>query len=101
MVLYILIFGFFFSSLYIGVVVSTFDQERIKFGEYHLLTDTQKKWVAMKKTITNSNPLITKLDSRSRLAQLCFKIRSLFLFKVIMIAAIIFYTYLIFSINPN
>ena len=58
MIAFIMIFGFFFSSLYIGVVCSTFDQVKEGHGKYNELTEGQKSWLTMKKTVENSQPLV-------------------------------------------
>lgn len=101
MTFYVLIFGFFFQSLYIGVVVNTFDDVRIHYGQYHLLSDNQRKWVTMKNTMKSSRALILKIKTKNKLSKLCFYIKQHWLFKLSSVFLLLFYTYLLLVRDPS
>jgi len=76
MIFYILVFKLFFPSLYIGVVVNTFEEVRTQHGQLDEMTEAQRKWVTMKATMSNSRALIAETQTHSKLAKLCFKMRN-------------------------
>lgn len=99
--LYNLLFGCFFSSLYIGVVVNTFDDVRIIYGQYDKLTEHQKRWITMKKTMINSTAPIRKCESKSEWTKLCFRIKNHFLFRFAKNGLLIAYTALLVTRDPT
>ncbi len=57
--IFFLIIGFFFFlNLFIGVVVTTFNNENDKIGGNDLLTEKQREWLDLKLLILRSAPII-------------------------------------------
>ena len=53
-----MLFGsFFFLNLFVGVVVSNFNEEHDKIGGNNLLTTKQKEWIDLKLLVLRSQPL--------------------------------------------
>ena len=101
MFFFIFVFGFFFQSLYIGVVVNTFDEVRDDYGDIHLLGENQKKWLTMNKTMITTNALIKKCQSSSKITNICFMIKVSKGFKIIKFLALLFYTSLLIFRDPD
>ena len=52
-----IIFGtFFVSNLFVGVVISAYNEETDRLGKGFLLTDNQRKWVETKSMVLKIRP---------------------------------------------
>lgn len=47
-IVFIIVGNFFIINLFVGVLVSTYNNEKAKLGKYFLLTEEQKKWLKTK-----------------------------------------------------
>jgi len=65
--LLVVIFAFFLLNLFVGVVVTTFNQEKELQGRNFLLTKTQKEWISMKNRILKTKPAIIKRAENANL----------------------------------
>ena len=61
---FVFLFTFFLLNLFIGVVVSTFNEQREQHGKDFLLTQTQKSWLNMKVKLLNTKPVIVRQISK-------------------------------------
>ena len=85
--------------MYVGVVVSTFNEQKEKLGKNFLLTETQKQWINMKLKLLNSKPYIKKMSSsKNKYRILAFKISRSKKFENF-ISAVIVFNCLILMIN--
>ena len=56
-ILFMIVGFFFFLNLFIGVVVTTFNNEHDKLGGNDLLTEKQREWIDLKLLILRSAPI--------------------------------------------
>ena len=56
-VVFMLFGNFFFLNLFVGVVVSNFNQETDKLGGNNLLTEKQKEWIDLRLMVLRSEPI--------------------------------------------
>jgi hypothetical protein len=54
---FVIIGNFFITNLFVGVVVSTFNREKEKLGNFFLLTEEQKKWLKTKLMLIKAKPV--------------------------------------------
>jgi len=54
---FIIVGGFFFLNLFVGVVQNTFKSEKERLGGDKLLTEKQKEWIDLKVFVLRSAPI--------------------------------------------
>jgi voltage-gated sodium channel type X alpha len=50
--------AFFVANLFIGVVIATYNREKERLGNDHLITQSQKKWLKTKLLVLQSSPKV-------------------------------------------
>jgi len=89
----VITFSFFLVNLFVGVVVSTFNQEKERLGKNFLLTGPQKEWLSMKLRCFGTKPAIVRRDEGANfLRRLCLKIANNRKFEPFVLACIIMNT---------
>jgi hypothetical protein len=93
-VIFIIIGSFFLLNLFIGVVITKFNNERERLGKNFLLTDKQKTWVNAKLICLNLKPKKTSMKHSSRISKFCYSIASkpwfdIFIFTCIMLNSVV------------
>lgn len=51
-----IVMNFFITNIFVGLVVSSYNREKDKYGEFYLMTDDQKKWIKTKILIARAKP---------------------------------------------
>jgi len=95
LILITVFFGFFLVNLFVGVVVSTFNQQKEKNGNDFLLTPKQQEWLNIKKFCLTSRPLVLQLDPAENphlLRKICFQIQKSNSFEGFILALILLNT---------
>jgi voltage-dependent calcium channel T type alpha-1H len=65
---------FFFLNLFIGVVVTTFNNEHDRLGGNDLLTEKQREWIDLKLLILRAAPIKKMSAVENCLGKACFKV---------------------------
>lgn len=68
-VIFIIVGSFFILNLFVGVIISSFNNEKETYGKNFLLTEKQKKWLEAKLMIIQSKPLVKMKISNSEWRQ--------------------------------
>jgi hypothetical protein len=75
--MFLIVGFFFFLNLFIGVVVTTFNNEHDKIGGNDLLTEKQREWIELKLLILRSAPMRRiKPPEESRFRMFFYKIQN-------------------------
>ena len=73
-ILFIIVGGFFFLNLFVGVVISTFNTEHDKLGGNDLLTEKQKEWIDLRLLVLRSAPTRRLIEPESKFKKFFFRI---------------------------
>jgi len=92
----VVFFMFFLINLFVGVVVTTFNQEKERLGKDFLLTNNQKEWLNVKMLCLNTRPLVLVIPKGTSLVQhWCLRIATSKSFDFAILACIMLNTLLL------
>ena len=95
-IIFIIVGSFFFLNLFVGVVISTFNQEHDKLGGIDLLTEKQKEWIELRLLVLRSAPQRRLKAPKHRVREFFFKVQENIVFERCIYISIILNTVVLF-----
>ena len=69
---YIIFGAYFMASLFVGVVISSFNRESENLGKHFLLTAEQKKWIETRLLVVRVNPKKAIIKPKNKIRAVFF-----------------------------